>query len=287
MQIPEVREQLKKTLFAHWENWVDEKIPALGHMTPRQAVKEPDGRESVEALLLDAERHADANEQMREAGTVAIANVRRRLGLDKPAPAKVTKAVGGKNADRVAEVKDLIEAFGRSRLGREYTGLALKLCDKIGRMHKLSIQRGKTEIWAAAIVHLIARLNFLFDPDNEVYITAGELCAFFGTKKATVSNKAGLIQTTTKIFLGDPDFSSVKIADMLRVYETEDGLLIPGSMLADQDHQWVTDEKQPVPPPHQAARKAQQRSKTRAQSPPHDSGEKDVDHRQLKLFDDE
>jgi hypothetical protein len=287
MQIPEVREQLKKTLFAHWKNWVDEKIPALGHMTPRQAVKELDGRESVEALLLDAERHADANEQMREAGTAAIADVRRRLGFDKPAPAKVTKAGGGKNADRVDAVKDLIEAFGRSRLDREYTGLALRLCDKIGRMRKLSIQRGKTEIWAAAIVHLIARLNFLFDPDNEVYITADELNAHFGTKKSTVSSKAGLIQTTAKIFLGDPDFSSVKIADMLRVYETEDGLLIPGSMLADQDHQWVADEKQPVPPPHQAARKTQQRSKARAESPPRDPGKKDVDRRQLKLFDDE
>jgi hypothetical protein len=49
MQIPEVREQIKKTVSAHWENWIDEKIPALGHITPRQAVKDPDGRESVEA----------------------------------------------------------------------------------------------------------------------------------------------------------------------------------------------------------------------------------------------
>ena len=55
MQINEVREQIEKTLFAHWENWVDAEIPALGHITPRQAVKDPDGRESVEALLLDAE----------------------------------------------------------------------------------------------------------------------------------------------------------------------------------------------------------------------------------------
>jgi hypothetical protein len=46
-QIPEVREQMEKMLFAHWENWVDAKIPALGHKTPRQAVKDPDGRESV------------------------------------------------------------------------------------------------------------------------------------------------------------------------------------------------------------------------------------------------
>jgi hypothetical protein len=48
----------------------------------------------------------------------------------------------------------------------------LKLADKIGRMRKISIQRGRIEIWAAAIVYIIARLNFLFDPESEGHITA-------------------------------------------------------------------------------------------------------------------
>ena len=287
LQIPEVREQIEKTLYAHWENWVDEKIPALGHIAPRQAVKEPDGRESVEALLLDAERHMDASMQMREAGAAAIAEVRRRLGLDKPALVKVTKAGGGQNADRVAEVRRIVEAFSRSRLGQEYTGLALKLCDKIGGMHKLSIQRGRIEIWAAAIIYVIARLNILFDPEGEVYITADELCAFFGTKKATVSNKAGLIQKTAKIFIGDPDFSSAEIVDMFRLYETEDGLLIPGSILDDLDNQRVADQTQPVPLSHPTAHKTQPPSKTQAERPRRDPEKKVVDDRQLKLFDDE
>jgi hypothetical protein len=287
MQIPEVREQIEKTLFAHWENWVDAKIFALGHKTPRQAVTDPDGRESVEALVLDAERHMDANEQMRAAGTAAIAEVRRRLGLDKPAPVEGTKAGGGKNTDRVAEVKRMVEAFGRSRLGQEYTGLALKLSDKIGRMRKLSIQRGRIEIWAAAIIYVIARLNFLFDPESGINITADELCAFFGTKKATVSDKAGLIQKTAKIFTGDPDFSSAEIVDMFRLYETEDGLLIPGSILDKLENGWVADETQPVPLSHPTAHKTQRRSKTQAESPPRDPEKKDVDDRQLKLFDDE
>jgi hypothetical protein len=281
-QIPEVRAQLEKMLFAHWENWVDAKIPALGHKTPRQAVKDPDGRESVEALLLDAKRHMDANEQMHDAGMAAIAETRRRLGLD-----KVAKAGGGKKENRVDQVKGLIEAFGRSRLGQEYTGFALKLCDKIGRMRKLSIQRGKIEIWAAAIMHVIARLNFLFDPDSEIYITADELCAFFGTKKSTVSTKAGLIQKTAKIFIGDPDFSSAKIVDMFRLYETEDGLLIPASMLDKGDNSWVADQTQPVPLSHPTAHKTQRRSKTPAEKPSRDPKKKDVEDRQLKLFDDE
>jgi len=287
MQIPEVREHLDKMLFAHWENWVDEKIPALGHMTPRQAVKDQDGRESIEALLLDAERHMDANEQMRDAGTAAIAKARRRLGLDKPESATVAKTGGGKNADRVNEVKRLIEAFGRSRLGQEYTALALKLCDKIGRMRKLSIQRGRIEIWATAIIHVIARLNFLFDPDSKVYITADELCAFFGTKKSTVSNKAGMIQKTAKIFLGDRDFSSAKIVDMFRLYETEDGLLIPASILDAMDNQGSENEPQPGTLSHPTAHNTQRRSEPQAERPTRDPKKKDVDDQQLNLFDDD
>ncbi|MDB4442365.1 SEC-C domain-containing protein [bacterium] len=287
MQMPEVREHLDKMLSAHWKNWIDEKIPALGHMTPRQAVKDPDGRESVEALLLDAERSMDENEHMRDAGKAAVVEVRRRLGLDKPVSAKKAKAGGGKNADRVAEVKRLVEAFSRSRLGQEYTGLALKLCDTIGRMRKLSIQRGRTEIWSAAIVHVIARLNFLFDPDNEVYITVDELNTFFGTKKSTVSSKAGVIQKTAKIFTGDPDFSTAKIANMFRLYETEDGLLIPAPILDAMDNQESENETQPGTLSHPAAHNTQRRSESQAQRPTRDLKKKDVDDRQLKLFDDE
>lgn len=39
------------------ESWVREKIPARGGRTPLQAVKDADGREMVEALVLDYERH--------------------------------------------------------------------------------------------------------------------------------------------------------------------------------------------------------------------------------------
>ena len=287
MQMPEVREQMDKMLSAHWKNWIGEKIPALGHMTPRQAVSDPDGRESVEALLLDAERSMDSNKQMRDAGKAAIAEVRRRLGLDNPASAEDTKAGSGKNSDRVAEVKRLVEAFGRSRLGQEYTGLALKLCDKISRMRKLSIQRGRTEIWSAAIVHAIARLNFLFDPDNEVYITVDELNAFFGTKKSTVSSKAGMIQKTAKIFMGDQDFSSAKIANMFRLYETKDGLLIPASILDSMDNPGSENESQPGTISHPAARNTQRPSEPPADRPTRDPRKTDVDDRQLKLFNDE
>jgi hypothetical protein len=39
----------------HWENWLDERIPALKNQTPRQAARTEAGRERLEALLTDFE----------------------------------------------------------------------------------------------------------------------------------------------------------------------------------------------------------------------------------------
>ncbi|HKW61360.1 MAG TPA: SEC-C metal-binding domain-containing protein [Candidatus Acidoferrum sp.] len=56
---PEIREQFQVHLQKQVEAWVDQKIPALGGRTPREAVKDPEGREIVESLLLGWERHVD------------------------------------------------------------------------------------------------------------------------------------------------------------------------------------------------------------------------------------
>lgn len=80
---PEVRAHLVKVLSDHWSGWVDTKIPALGGKTPRQAIKTPAGRESVEALLLGAERDAARFPQLPEVAVEAVRNARRALGLDK------------------------------------------------------------------------------------------------------------------------------------------------------------------------------------------------------------
>jgi hypothetical protein len=277
-------------LSAHWENWVDVKIPALGHKTPRQAVKTPDGREAVEALLVDAEMHLDSQEHLRDAGAAGIADVRRRLGLDKPVSEKAASPGAGEKAKRVAEIKRRIEAFGLSSLDLEHTGLALKLCDKIGRMRKLAIQRGRVEIWAAAIVHVIARLNFLFDPYNEVNISADELNAFFGTKKSTVSAKAGTILESANLHLGDPDFSSAKIARMFNYYETEEGFIIPAAAYESIQNERDGEELNPELLPRSSDKKKQKPAKPRKKQNKQTAREekqKAADDRQLKLFDDE
>jgi hypothetical protein len=55
---PEAKSQLQQMIQKQTEDWVHQKVPLLGGRTPLQAVRDPDGKEIVEALLLDWERCA-------------------------------------------------------------------------------------------------------------------------------------------------------------------------------------------------------------------------------------
>jgi hypothetical protein len=52
----EVAEALQAEMQRWAENWIYQKVPALGGLTPLEAVDDPDGREIIEALLLDWDR---------------------------------------------------------------------------------------------------------------------------------------------------------------------------------------------------------------------------------------
>jgi hypothetical protein len=81
MSYPEVQEKVTKALTEFWENWVDTDIPALEGKTPREAVRTADGRESVEALLKDAERLQGRDPFTAQATSKGIQRAREILGL--------------------------------------------------------------------------------------------------------------------------------------------------------------------------------------------------------------
>lgn len=132
---------------------------------------------------------------------------------------------------RTDEINKMIGEFCVRYLNDEFKGYAQALCEKIGRKRILSITKGKKEIWAAAIMYVIARLNFLFDKENEYFITADTICDFFGTKKTTSSNKATQIEKACDIRIGEPELCDPKITDMLTFYETPEGFILPKSMI--------------------------------------------------------
>lgn len=137
--------------------------------------------------------------------------------------------------ERLNEIQDLVLAFCEEHLDDELYGYAIELCEMLGRKRKISISRGKKEIWAASIIYVIARLNFLFDPESEFFLSADTVCDFFGTKKSTVGNKATQIEKACNLEMGAEGLCSPEISDALTLVELPDGLVIPNSMLPEFD----------------------------------------------------
>lgn len=77
---PEIQALLREQLTEYYRQWVDIGVPALGGQTPRQAVKTKDGREMVEALLLDLERRETGGVRV-EVNHEIAAELRATLGL--------------------------------------------------------------------------------------------------------------------------------------------------------------------------------------------------------------
>lgn len=140
-----------------------------------------------------------------------------------------------KKTEKLNEIKGLIKDFSGQHLNDELEGYALKLCDKLGRKRTFIITRGRMEIWAAAIVYVIARLNFLFDREQEYFITADTICEFFGVKKSTVGNKATQIEKNCNLGLGAEGFCSPEITDMFTFYQTSEGFIIPKSAISNHE----------------------------------------------------
>lgn len=79
---PELRRFLAEHMERYAERWVDEPIPALGGLTPRQARDDPTRREDLMALLRESERLEEA---AAESGGAAmpVARIRALLGLER------------------------------------------------------------------------------------------------------------------------------------------------------------------------------------------------------------
>jgi hypothetical protein len=78
-ELPEVQARMQQVMAEHFEHWVSDKIPALDGLTPLEAVRDPDGREKVMALLTEAERNARRMKPPVDPAT--LRRVRERLGL--------------------------------------------------------------------------------------------------------------------------------------------------------------------------------------------------------------
>lgn len=113
---------------------------------------------------------------------------------------------------REDEIVWMVVNFCNEKIDSEYASLCEKMVRKLGRKRTNPLERGRLEIWAAAVIYTIATMNFLFDKSFEPYLSSSEIYGHFGTSSSTISQKAGQIRTMLKLKpYWDPDFSTMRM----------------------------------------------------------------------------
>ncbi|MEM6273033.1 MAG: DUF6398 domain-containing protein [Bacteroidota bacterium] len=133
-------------------------------------------------------------------------------------------------------VLQLIRDFCAKKLNDDYFQLGEKLTEKLGRKRSYPLASGKPEIWAAAIMHALGSINFMFDRSSEPHLSVSELNEFFGTKQATVTNKSKTIRQMFKLSYWDSDFSLQAVAaqNPLNNLVMVDDLMVPLDSLPEE-----------------------------------------------------
>jgi hypothetical protein len=110
--------------------------------------------------------------------------------------------------EKMQKLIEMTAGFCDAYLDEDYKQLCEKLTRKMSRKRTVPFLSGRMEIWAAAIIHALGSINFLFDQSFEPYVGADDISNYFGTSKSTVSQKAKVIRDMFKMSYWDKEFST-------------------------------------------------------------------------------
>lgn len=110
------------------------------------------------------------------------------------------------------QITELAVGFCREHADSDYADLCEKLINKMARKRTVPFLSGKPEIWAAAVVHALGTINFLFDKNTKPYASVDDIAEYFGTSKSTTAQKSKVIRDMFKMWHFDPEFSTKAMA---------------------------------------------------------------------------
>jgi len=93
----------------------------------------------------------------------------------------------------------LIDTFCRAHLNGEYAELCRKLLGVLARKRPSPLTKGKTEVWACAVVRVIGWVNFLDDKSQTPHMKLTAIDKVFGVAESTGQTKSKGIRDLLKI----------------------------------------------------------------------------------------
>ena len=131
---------------------------------------------------------------------------------------------------RIVQVRQLLEKFSEKHLKGEHSQYIFKLWEQVGRKRNYIITGGAAEVWATAVVYVIAGLNFLFDRSSPHYLPPDVIWEYFGTKKGAVKTRAKEIEKVCRIRMGQEGLCSAEISDSLTLVQLPNGIVLTKKM---------------------------------------------------------
>lgn len=110
--------------------------------------------------------------------------------------------------EKARQLIEMAGGFCDKYASAEYRQLCEKLIRKLARKRNVPFLSGRIEIWAAAVVHALATINFLYDKSLTPHTTFDVLANHFGVVKSTVTAKAKVLRNMLKMEYFDEDFST-------------------------------------------------------------------------------
>jgi len=160
------------------------------------------------------------------------------------AEAKYARGIPLEKRERFSEVAAGLESFGAAHLDPELKGFVLELWRRICRSKRLDCRRGNPNVSTASVIHVIARMNFLFDKSQPVRLTFDAVCDFFGVKKTTVGGKASELERTLRLRQhSEPGLCRSAFIDDFTFVELSNGMVMTLGMA--KSATWVRPDAKP------------------------------------------
>ena len=116
---------------------------------------------------------------------------------------KVPKAM----TDKFAAITTLVDAFCTQHLNEEYRQIIHHVVGALARKRPSPLSKGKENVWAAAAVHAVGRVNFLDDPSQTPHCKSKAIYDFFGIGESTGQNKSKEIRDLLKMGPMSPEWT--------------------------------------------------------------------------------
>jgi hypothetical protein len=102
-------------------------------------------------------------------------------------------------ADKFAAITRLTDAFCAAHLDDEYRRMIHQVVGSLARKRPSPLVKGKENVWAAAAVHAVGRVNFLDDSSQSPHCKPKVIYGFFGIAESTGQNKSKEIRDLLKM----------------------------------------------------------------------------------------